>query len=65
MVAPVVPVTDVDIINELAREIAEATFTEDADDEAEAMFDTLFAEYEARMYAAYSYDLDAEAYGNM
>jgi len=65
MIAPVVSMTDEELINELAREIAEATFAEDVDDEAEAALDALFAEYEARMYAAHSYDLDAEAYGNM
>lgn len=65
MIAPVVPMTDEELINELAREIAEATFDKDVDDEAEAALDALFAEHEARMYAAHSYDLDAEAYGNM
>lgn len=56
---------DVELINELAREIAEATLTEDTDDEYEAMMDALYAEHEAMMYAAHSYDLDAIAYGEM
>ena len=56
---------DVDMINEIAREIAEATLTDYVDDEYEAMMDALFAEHEAMMYAANSYDLDAIAYGEM
>ena len=65
MTAPVAPITDEDMINELAREIAEATLAEDADAEYEAMFDALYAEHEVMMYAAHSYDLDAIAYGEM
>ena len=65
MTAPVAPMTDEDIINELAREIAEATLTDYVDDECEELFDALFAEHEAMMYAANSYDLDAIAYGEM
>ena len=61
----VAPVVEEDIINELAREIAGATLTEDVDDECEALLDALYAEYEAMMYAANSYDLDAIAYGEM
>ena len=53
------------LINELAMEIAEATLTDYVDDECEAMLDALFAEHEAMMYAAHSYDLDAIAYGEM
>ena len=56
---------DVDMINEIAREIADATLTDYIDDETEAMFDALYAEHEAMMYAANSYDLDAIAYGEM
>ena len=56
---------DVELINKLAKEIAEATLTDYIDDETEAMFDALFAEHEAMMYAANSYDLDAIAYGEM
>jgi hypothetical protein len=59
------PAVDEDMINELAMEIAEATLTDYVDDECEAMLDALFAEHEAMMYAAYSYDLDAIAYGEM
>jgi hypothetical protein len=56
---------DVELINKLAKEIAEATLTDYIDDETEAMFDALYAEHEAMMYAANSYDLDAIAYGEM
>ena len=56
---------DTELINELAMEIAEATLTDYVDDECEAMLDALFAEHEAMMYAAHSYDLDAIAYGEM
>jgi hypothetical protein len=59
------PAVDEDMINELAMEIAEATLTDYVDDECEAMLDALFAEHEAMMYAAHSYDLDAIAYGEM
>jgi len=65
MIAPVVPMTDEELIDEIAREVAGVTFVENFDDETEAMFDALFAEHKARMYAAHSYDLDADAYGNM
>jgi hypothetical protein len=56
---------DTELINELAREIAGVTLAEDVDDECEALFDALYAEHEAMMYAANSYDLDAVAYGEM
>ena len=56
---------DVELINKLAKEIAEVTLAEDAEAEYEAALDALFAEHEAMMYAANSYDLDAEAYGKM
>jgi hypothetical protein len=62
MTAPVAPITDEDI---LAREISEATLTDYVDDECEVLFDALYAEHEAMMYAANSYDLDAIAYGEM
>lgn len=52
-----------DIINELVKEIAEATLTEITDAEYEAYMDAAWAEHEAMMYAAHSYDLDAIAYG--
>ena len=56
---------DTELINKLAKEIADVTLAEDIDDEYEAMKDALFAEHEAMMYAAHSYDLDAIAYGEM
>ena len=56
---------DIELINKLAKEIADVTLAEDIDDEYEAMMDALFAEHEAMMYAANSYDLDAIAYGEM
>ena len=56
---------DVELINKLAKEIAEVTLAEDAEAEYEAALDALFAEHEAMMYAAHSYDLDAIAYGEM
>jgi hypothetical protein len=56
---------DTELINELAREIAGATLAEDADEEYEVLMDALYAEHEAMMYAANSYDLDAIAYGEM
>ncbi len=61
----IAPGSDDDLINELAREIAEATLTCYADDECEAALDALYAEHQAMMYAAHSYDLDAIAYGEM
>jgi hypothetical protein len=65
MIAPVAPMTDEEMINELAREIAEATLAEDVDAEYESMLDELFAEHQAMLYAAQSWDLDAIAYGEM
>ena len=56
---------DTELINKLAKEIAGVTMAEDIDDEREAALDAMFAEHEAMMYAANSYDLDAEAYGKM
>jgi len=50
-------------INELCRDIAEATLTDFTEDEYENMMDEMFAEHQALMYAAQSYDNDAIAYG--
>jgi len=52
-----------DEINELCRDIAEATLTDLTEDEYENMMDEMFAEHQALMYAAQSYDNDAIAYG--
>jgi hypothetical protein len=52
-----------DIINELCRDIAEATLTDMTEDEYENMMDEMFAEHQAMLYAAQSYDNDAVAYG--
>jgi hypothetical protein len=54
-----------DEINELAKMIADVTLTEAIDSEYEDMLDTMFAEHQAMLYAAQSYDLDAQAYGEM
>ena len=56
-------VYDQDEINELARELAEITLTEDIEAEYEAMMDAAWAEHMMMEYAAHSYDLDAIAYG--
>jgi hypothetical protein len=50
-------------INELCRDIAEATLDDFTEDEYENMMDEMFAEHQALMYAAQSYDNDAVAYG--
>lgn len=50
------------LIAEIAREIAGVTMIEDDD---EALLDMLYAEHEAMLYAVNSYDLDADAYGQM
>jgi hypothetical protein len=50
-------------INELCRDIAEATLTDFTEDEYENMMDEMFAEHQAMLYAAQSYDNDAVAYG--
>ena len=52
-----------DEINDLARQLAEVTLTEDIDAEYEAMMDAAWAEHEMQTYAANSYDNDAIAYG--
>lgn len=59
----VMAVVDEDaLIAEIAREIAGVTMIEDDD---EALLDMLYAEHEAMLYAVNSYDLDADAYGQM
>lgn len=55
---------DTDIM-ELASLLASMGAEDDIDDEAEMVLDMLYAEHEAMMYAANSYDLDATAYGEM
>ena len=52
-----------DEINDLARQLAEVTLSEDIEAEYEAMMDAAWAEHEMQMYAANSYDNDAIAYG--
>ena len=54
-----------DEINELAKMIAEVTLTEEIDAEYEDMLDAMYAEHLQMEYAAHSYDLDAQAYGEM
>ena len=54
-----------DEINDLVKSIAEVTLTENVDEEYEDMLDKMFAEHNAMLYAANSYDLDAQAYGAM
>ena len=52
-------------ITELASVHAGLGDDDDIDDDAEMVLDILYAEHEAMMYAANSYDLDATAYGEM
>ena len=54
-----------DEINDLVKSIAEVTLTENVDEDYEDMLDEMFAEHNAMLYAASSYDLDAQAYGAM
>lgn len=54
-----------DEINDLAKMIANVTLTEAIDEDYEDMLDEMFAEHNAMLYAANSYDLDAQAYGEM
>ena len=54
-----------DEINDLARMIADVTLTEVIDKDYEDMLDEMFAEHNAMLYAANSYDLDAQAYGEI
>ena len=58
----IAPDVENDLINELAREIAGITMV---DDDCEDVLDMLYAEHQAMLYAAQSWDLDAEAYGQM
>jgi len=57
--------TEFERINALAAELAELSIEAEIDDEYEALMDVLYAEHEAMMYAANSYDNDAIAYGEM
>jgi hypothetical protein len=52
-------------INELCKAIAEATLDDEIDEVYENMIDDMFANHEAMLYAAQSYDNDAIAYGEM
>lgn len=54
-----------DEINELCRAIAEATLDDEIDEVYENMIDDMFANHEAMLYAAQSYNNDAIAYGEM
>jgi adenine-specific DNA methylase len=54
-----------DEINALAADLATMSIEAEIDDEYEALMDALYAEHEARMHAANSYDNDAIAYGEM
>jgi hypothetical protein len=58
-------VNDINDINELASMLASIGMEDEVDDEFEALMDTLYAEHEAMMYAANSYDNDAIEYGEM
>jgi hypothetical protein len=52
-------------INELCKDIAEATLADEVDEVYENMIDDMFAENQAMLYAAQSYNNDAIAYGEM
>ena len=54
-----------DEINELASMLASIGMNDEIDAEYEAMLDELYAENQALLYAAQSYDNDAQAYGEM
>jgi hypothetical protein len=54
-----------DEINELCKAIAEATLADDVDEVYENMVDDMFANHQAMLYAAQSYNNDAIAYGEM
>jgi hypothetical protein len=54
-----------DEINELASMLASVGMNDEIDAEYEAMLDELYAENQALLYAAQSYDNDAQAYGEM
>ena len=57
--------TELDEINELASMLASVGMEDEIDDEYEALMDTLYAEHQALMYAAQSFDNDAIEYGEM
>jgi hypothetical protein len=57
----IVVIDENDEINELASMLASIGI----DEEDEAVLDMLYAEHEARMNAANSYDNDASSYGEM
>ena len=52
-------------INELATMLASIGMEEEIDAEYEAMLDEMYAEHQALMYAAQSYDNDVIEYGEM
>ena len=52
-------------INMLANELADALREAAVDFEYETMLDAMYAEHLAMEYAAHSYDLDSQAYGDM
>jgi hypothetical protein len=52
-------------INELCKDIAEATLDEAVDETYENMIDDMFVNHQAMLYAAQSYNNDAVAYGEM
>ena len=54
-----------DEINLLANELADALREAAIDFEYETMLDMMFAEHLAMEYATHSYDLDAQAYGDV
>ena len=57
--------TELDEITELASMLASVGMEDEIDDEYEALMDTLYAEHQALMYAAQSFDNDAIEYGEM
>lgn len=54
-----------DDINLLANELSDAIREAAIDFEYETMLDMLFAEHQAMEYAAQSYDLDSQVYGDL
>ena len=50
-------------VNFLLQELAEQSRQDDVDAAYDEYIDALCAEHEMQMYAAYSYDADAIAYG--
>lgn len=53
----------VDKINQILDGIAADEIFAETEQQYEQFLDVLFAEYDMQMYAANSYDLDAEFYG--